>query len=26
MVNFQSKELKKTFDKVIFSAGLRKAK
>lgn len=26
MVNFQSKELKKTFDKVIFSAGLRKSK
>lgn len=26
MVNFQSKELKKTFDKVIFSAGLRKVK
>ena len=26
MVNFQSKELKKTFDKVIFAAGLRKAK
>jgi hypothetical protein len=26
MVNFQSKELKKTFDKVIFSAGLRKTK
>lgn len=24
MVNFQSKELKKTFEKVIFSAGLRK--
>ncbi|HEY5974745.1 MAG TPA: hypothetical protein VIU41_08395 [Geobacteraceae bacterium] len=23
MVNFQSKELKKTFDKVIFAAGLR---
>ena len=26
MVNFQSKELKKTFEKVIFSAGLRKVK
>jgi hypothetical protein len=26
MVNFQSKELKKTFDKVIFAAGLRKTK
>jgi hypothetical protein len=25
MINFQSKELKKTFDKVIFAAGLRKA-